>query len=114
MMRESGGATFCLSCNLFFFAAMVDHIMWAMASNDTGTKVVTRVPRLALQIASFLIYAVLIAAAINLVFRQSLPFARLASRIFAAAPVRKGGGGAGGEQGSVLGGVIGGVFGGDD
>ena len=45
---------------------------------------------------------------------QSLPFARLASRIFAAAPVRKGGGGSGGEQGSVLGGVIGGVFGGDD
>ena len=55
-----------------FLAAMVDHIMWAMASKDTGTKVVTRVPRLALQIASFLIYAVLIAAAINLVFRQSL------------------------------------------
>lgn len=48
------------------------------------------------------------------VWLQSLPFARLASRIFAAAPSSKGGGGSGGEQGSVLGGVIGGVFGGDD
>lgn len=34
---------------------------------------------------------------------QSLPFARLASRIFAAAPVSKGGGGSGGEQGGLLG-----------
>ena len=39
---------------------------------------------------------------------QSLPFARLASRIFAAAPVRKGGGGSGGEQGSILGNILGG------
>lgn len=54
------------------FAAMVDHIMWAMASQNVGGKIVTRLPRLALQIASFLIYAVLIAAAINLVFHQSL------------------------------------------
>jgi len=37
------------------------------------------------------------------VWLQSLPFARLASRIFAAAPVRKGGGGSGGEQGGLLG-----------
>jgi len=37
------------------------------------------------------------------VWMQSLPFARLASRIFAAAPVSKGGGGKGGEEGSVLG-----------
>jgi uncharacterized protein (TIGR00266 family) len=44
------------------------------------------------------------------VWLQSLPFARLASRIFAAAPVAKGGGGSGGEQG----GLLGSIFGGDD
>ena len=37
------------------------------------------------------------------VWLQSLPFARLASRVFAAAPVRQGGGGSGGEQGGLLG-----------
>ncbi len=37
------------------------------------------------------------------VWLQSLPLARLASRIFAAAPASKGGGGSGGEQGGVLG-----------
>ena len=46
------------------------------------------------------------------VLLQSLPFARLASRIFAAAPLSKGGGGAGGEQGSILGG-LGSLIGGD-
>jgi uncharacterized protein (TIGR00266 family) len=44
------------------------------------------------------------------VWLQSLPFARLASRIFAAAPVKQGGGGSGGEQG----GLLGNLFGGDD
>lgn len=47
------------------------------------------------------------------VLLQSLPFARLASRIFAAAPISKGGGGRGGEQGSLLGG-LGSILGGDD
>lgn len=42
------------------------------------------------------------------VWLQSLPFARLASRIFAAAPVTQGGGGSGGEQGGLLGGLFGG------
>ncbi len=37
------------------------------------------------------------------VWLQSLPFARLASRIFAAAPVTQGGSGKGGEQGGLLG-----------
>jgi uncharacterized protein (TIGR00266 family) len=37
------------------------------------------------------------------IWLQSLPFARLASRIFAAAPARQGGGGSGGEQGGILG-----------
>ncbi len=44
------------------------------------------------------------------IWLQSLPFARLASRIFAAAPVSKGGGGKGGEQG----GLLGSIFNGDD
>jgi hypothetical protein len=50
------------------------------------------------------------------VWLQSLPFSRLASRVFAAAP-QTGGGGRG--EGSVLGGfgaggILGGVLGGDD
>ena len=40
------------------------------------------------------------------VWLQSLPFARLASRIFAAAPMSKGGGGSGGEQGGVFGSIL--------
>ena len=45
------------------------------------------------------------------VWLQSLPFSRLASRVFAAAPQR----GGSREEGSLLGaGVLGGVFGGDD
>lgn len=49
------------------------------------------------------------------IWLQSLPFARLASRIFAAAPVRQGGGGSGGEQSGLLGGLIGGsLLSGDD
>ena len=50
------------------------------------------------------------------VWMQSLPFSRLASRVFAAAPQR---GGGGREEGSVLGGfagggLLGGLLGGDD
>jgi uncharacterized protein (TIGR00266 family) len=51
------------------------------------------------------------------VWLQSLPFSRLASRVFAAAPQR---GGSSRDEGSVLGGVLGGgllggtIFGGDD
>ncbi len=51
------------------------------------------------------------------VILQSLPFSRLASRIFAAAPRSQGGGGASREEGSVLGGlgsIIGGLGGDDD
>lgn len=40
------------------------------------------------------------------VWMQSLPFARLASRVFAAAPMRQGGGGSGGEQGGLLGNLL--------
>lgn len=42
------------------------------------------------------------------VWIQSLPFARLASRIFAAAPMSQGGSGRGGEQGGLAGGLLGG------
>jgi uncharacterized protein (TIGR00266 family) len=42
------------------------------------------------------------------VWLQSLPFSRLASRIFAAAPMRQGGGGRGGEEGGLLGSLLGG------
>ena len=53
------------------------------------------------------------------VWIQSLPFARLASRIFAAAPMSQGGSGRGGEQGGLAGGILGGsllggFIGGDD
>jgi uncharacterized protein (TIGR00266 family) len=53
------------------------------------------------------------------VWIQSLPFARLASRIFAAAPRTQGGGGSGGEQGGLAagilgGGLLGGLIGGDN
>ena len=54
------------------FAALADSMMWALATRKVEPRGGTRVPRLALQIGSFLIYAVIIAAAINLVFRQSL------------------------------------------
>jgi uncharacterized protein (TIGR00266 family) len=42
------------------------------------------------------------------VWLQSLPFARLASRVFAAAPASRGGGGTGGEEGGPLGALFGG------
>ena len=51
------------------------------------------------------------------VILQSLPFSRLASRIFAAAPASQGGGGRGGEEGGILGSALGGLGGllsGDD
>ena len=53
------------------------------------------------------------------VILQSLPFSRLASRIFAAAPRSQGGGGGGRDEGSLLsglglGGMIGGLGGDDD
>jgi uncharacterized protein (TIGR00266 family) len=47
------------------------------------------------------------------VILQSLPFSRLASRIFAAAPRAQGGGGAGVGEGSILGG-LGGILDGDN
>jgi len=47
----------------------------------------------------------------GMVILQSLPFSRLANRIYAAAPQR---GGRGREEGSILGGVLGGLVSGDD
>ena len=51
------------------------------------------------------------------IWLQSLPFSRLASRVFAAAPQRGGSkeeGGAFGALGGLVGGGAGGLFGGDD
>jgi uncharacterized protein (TIGR00266 family) len=48
------------------------------------------------------------------VWMQSLPFSRLASRVFAAAPQRGGSREEGGLLGGVLGGGLGGLIGGDD
>jgi uncharacterized protein (TIGR00266 family) len=52
------------------------------------------------------------------VILQSLPFSRLASRIFAAAPKSQGGGGRGSDEGSILSGLgvgaLGGILGGGD
>ena len=73
--RENAGLLLgtILPCLQFIaFAALLDHAMWALAIRNADPKGSTRVPRLALQIGSFLIYAVIVAAAINLVFHQSL------------------------------------------
>ena len=53
-------------------AALLSQLMWGLAESPARDPKAVRVPRLALQIGHFLIYAVLIAAAINLVFEQSL------------------------------------------
>jgi len=53
------------------FATFLDYVMWALASRKSEDEV-AKVPTLALQIGSFVIYAVLIAASINLVFNHSL------------------------------------------
>lgn len=52
--------------------ALLDNVLWIMAYRPAGGRHAPRLPRLALHIASFLIYAVLVAASINLVFHQSL------------------------------------------
>jgi len=54
------------------FGALLDNLLWIMAARPAGGGLAPRLPRLALHIVSFLIYAVLIAASINLVFHQSL------------------------------------------
>lgn len=52
-------------------ASLLSNLLWALASrNDVSGR--ARIPPLAVQIASFATYAVMIAATINLVFEQSL------------------------------------------
>ena len=46
--------------------------MWTLARRSSDPRATTRIPRLALQIATFLIYVVLFSAAISLVFDKSL------------------------------------------
>src|SRR5205085_6365717 len=54
------------------FGALLETAMWALARRGPGAKAPTRVPPLALQIATFVIYVVVISAAINIVFDKSL------------------------------------------
>src|SRR4051812_33333101 len=54
------------------FAALLQQSMWAMARRGAAPNAPTRVPPLALQLASFVIYVVLLSLAINLVFNQSV------------------------------------------
>jgi small-conductance mechanosensitive channel/CRP-like cAMP-binding protein len=54
------------------FATLLDQVMWTLARRDGGGKAATRVPPLALQIATFVIYVVLVSAAISLVLDKSL------------------------------------------
>ncbi|OYT92344.1 MAG: hypothetical protein CFE43_08735 [Burkholderiales bacterium PBB3] len=54
------------------FAALLEQVMWTLARRSADPKKTTRIPRLALQIATFVIYVVLFSAAISLVFDKSL------------------------------------------
>lgn len=54
------------------FATLLEQVMWTLARRSADPKAATRIPRLALQIATFVIYVVLLSAAINLVFDKSL------------------------------------------
>ena len=54
------------------FATLIETAMWQAARKGPGANRPTRVPPLALQIATFVIYAVFISAAINIVFDKSL------------------------------------------
>ncbi|MBG9390532.1 mechanosensitive ion channel family protein [Caenimonas aquaedulcis] len=54
------------------FASLVEEVMWTLARRNVDSKGGTRVPRLALQIATFVIYVVMLSSAISLVFEKSL------------------------------------------
>ena len=54
------------------FATLLEQVMWTLARRSSDPKAATRIPRLALQIATFVIYVVLFSAAITLVFEKSL------------------------------------------
>lgn len=54
------------------FATLLEQVMWTLARRSSDPKATTRIPRLALQIITFVIYVVLFSSAINLVFDKSL------------------------------------------
>lgn len=54
------------------FATLLEQVMWTLARRSADPKAVTRIPRLALQIITFVIYVVLFSSAINLVFEKSV------------------------------------------
>ena len=54
------------------FATLLEQVMWTLARRSPDPKATTRMPRLALQIATFVIYVVLLSAAISLVLDKSL------------------------------------------
>nr|WP_295769192.1 mechanosensitive ion channel family protein [Rhodoferax sp.] len=54
------------------FATLLEQVMWTLARRSADPKATTRIPRLALQIITFVIYVVLFSSAINLVFDKSL------------------------------------------
>jgi CRP-like cAMP-binding protein/small-conductance mechanosensitive channel len=54
------------------FATLLEQLMWTLARRGPGPQTATRVPRLALQIATFVIYAVLLSMAISMVLDKSL------------------------------------------
>ena len=54
------------------FATLLEQIMWTLARRGPDAKAATRIPRLALQIATFVIYVVMLSSAISLVFDKSL------------------------------------------
>jgi CRP-like cAMP-binding protein/small-conductance mechanosensitive channel len=53
-------------------AAFIDRLMWGLARQESHQKSETRVPRLALQLGTFVIYTTITAVSINLVFNQSM------------------------------------------
>ena len=53
------------------FAKLLEQVMWTLARSNSDAKAATRIPRLALQIATFAIYVVLFSAAISLVLDKS-------------------------------------------
>ena len=54
------------------FAALAQQMMWCLARRGPAPNAPTRVPPLALQLASFVIYVLLLSLAVNLVFNQSV------------------------------------------
>ncbi|WP_426078171.1 mechanosensitive ion channel family protein [Janthinobacterium sp. PSPC3-1] len=57
---------------LIALAMLTDQLMWALAARRSGAGPATRIPRLALQIVTFLIYGLLFCGVLNQVFGVSM------------------------------------------